>query len=175
MLDSKFKTDLTWDDIRPRSHSLRWSALTKTRSSGAVLRWVRTVKVVQEVDFWTAPEDHLPRWSWGAGLIKSGLERSNVQCERKRTLNGSELVTFRAKHVVRYIRFVFRARKNWSADLSCHSNKTTLTHGAVWAIKNCSECVRSQTVPQDPFLWSGLTKTTFKVSENRVILKLLDG
>ena len=101
-------------------------------------------------------------------LIKSGLDRSNVQCERKRTLSGSELVTFRAKHVVRYIRFVFRARKKWPADLSCHSNKTTLTRGAVWAIKNCSECERSQTVPQDPFLWSGLTKTTFKVSENGV-------
>ena len=111
--------------LRPRSHSLRWSGLTKTRSSGAVLRWVRTVKVVQEVDFWTAPEDHLRRWSWGTGLIKSGLDRSNVQCERKRTLNGSELVTFCAKHVVRYIRFVFRALKNWPADLSCHSNKTT--------------------------------------------------
>ena len=29
---------------------------------------------------------------------------------------------------------------------------------------NCSECVDSQTVPQDPVLWSGLTGTRFKVS-----------
>ena len=93
--------------LRPRSHSLRWSALTKTRSSGAVLRWVRTVKVVQEVDFWTAPEDHLPRWSWGAGLIKSGLERSNVQslqCERKAYF-----------------------KRKWASDLWCETCSTVHT------------------------------------------------
>ena len=129
--------------------------------------------MVQEADFWTAPEDHLPRWSWGAGLVKSAPERSNVQCERKayfqrKWASDVPRETCSTVHTV----WIPRA-KNWPAYLSCHSNKTTLTRGAVWAIKTA----RSVNA-RKPFLktrssgavWSGLTKTTFKVSENGVLV-----